>query len=149
MSRERQKTDVKVKVLDMSGLESKAFQYIKNESNLKDKEFVTAVSSGEKIGYITTSKGIFVLSADGVGSNKPISQSNLVIVDFSVDYDRAGEKSFSMAPVMSLKLDDKAILDIPVLREENLETFIRRFGTRLESNYEEWKEAMEKEMVPA
>ncbi len=145
MRSEREKTNVKVKVLDMDSLKAKALKYIKEESSVEDKEFIAGVFSGEgKLGYITTSKGIFVLCEEGVGNNKPITKDNPYKIEFRADYLRDGVKSFSMVPIMGFSLDDKDVLGLPVLYEEGLDTFIRKFGSRLEDNYESWKEAMEK-----
>lgn len=145
MSRDREKTDVKVKVLDMSGVIVEALKYTKDKSSVKDKENITNLFIGEgKLGYITTSKGIFVLSEEGIGSDKPITKENPYTIEFRPEYEKNGEKSSGIIPVIAFNLDDKDILGIPVVREESLDVFIRSFGSRLESNYYSWKTAMEK-----
>ena len=129
------KSNVEVNVVDLSSVEKECYDGMKDK---KDK--LVGLKSNYTYGYVVTKKGVMVLCSEGVGSPDPVTKKIPLVIDLYPDYapNADGSTSLSIFPIMGCKLDDKDILALPVIKKENLATFIRQFGSRLESNFRAW-----------
>lgn len=144
MKNEREKTDVVVKVLDFSELETQAAEKFA-EAHPEHKNVTAKIH--HKWAYVETPSGTYVVCDEGVMNVKPVSKEHPVVLDVCVEYDgESGGRAFPMFPAYTMNLTDEFIPEIPVSGEVNLADFIRSFGSRLESNYYECNEALTKEL---
>lgn len=144
MSNKRKKSNVVVKVLDLSGLEADAFKHVQENGY---KEDVVAVRVRDEYGYVETSDGLYFLCSEGVGNEGPITKDNLAELVFARHFERDGEKTFEIFSCLCMKFDDKDIKELPVKSEVTLDKFIRAFGSRLESNFSQWESLLSKGLV--
>ena len=139
----RMPSTIQVIVIDKSGLEVQALKDVL--AKLPNMSIVAMSSIGEE-GYIETPNGIYMLSEEGIGSNKPISEVNPAEICFQKRFDRDGKQSLEMLPSFGYRLSVDELKALPVKKTVTLDKFIRSFGSRLEVNYYEWCTAMSKEM---
>lgn len=144
MKEDRTKSEIKVNVLDLSGLEKDIFDGMQTKEYKKD---LDRVSCSERLGYVETSEGIYLLCSEGVGSDKPVSKKNPAQFEFTRHWNRDGAKSMEMIPCIGVKLDEKEVKELPVKEVVTLDKFIRVFGSRLESNYREWERHLSRELA--
>jgi len=144
MRETRTTSEIKVNVLDVSGLEKDVFDQMQSKEYKKD---LDSVKCSLSLGYVETPKGIYLLCTEGVGSDKPVSKKNPAEFEFSRHWNRNGAKSFELIPCVELKLDEKEVRSLPVKEVVTLDKFIRSFGSRLESNYSMWQRHLSKELV--
>ena len=143
MKEPRAESKIQVIVIDKSGLETQALTEVL--AKLPNAGIVAMSSIGDE-GYIETPNGIYFLSEEGVGSDRPISEENPVEVTFQKRYDRNGEISMEMLPSYGYRMSVDELKALPVKKTVTLDKFIRHFGARLEANYEQWQMAMSKAM---
>jgi hypothetical protein len=138
---DRVSSNVVVNVVDLSDL----FSTVLQKKRLSDPSASdVTLANGEKIGYVTTPKGIFVLSDEGVGSRDPITGANKLKLEFCFTRKISGASAMGIIPEMSVELDEASILEKMSVKETvPLHDFVRRFGARLECNYELWRKAVE------
>ena|ERR1035437_9974053 len=141
----RTPTTVMVKVIDISGYLATALERF----NQKEGEKASAMTTSYKWGYVETPKGIFGLCNEGVGDNLPITADNPLEIGLHAEYMKDGSGHMELFPSLSMRLRDTELKALPVLEEVNLAKFIRTFGGRLESNYTDWRKALEKALTPA
>ena len=109
---------------------------------------VTGVSCAGRIGYVKTPKGIFVISDEGcsVGGDDPVTESHETALPLYLEFNRNGKRSSSLFPEAEQKMDVKFIEELKTKGTENLATFIREFGARLENNFDNWNNHLEAAM---
>jgi len=68
----------------------------------------------------------------------PVSAEHPVTIEIHTEYDNENGtgRGFELLPAFRLEYDDKYIANFPVKEKVNLAKFIRKFGNRLESNFE-------------
>lgn len=130
MSRERKETSVEVKVVDLS--------QILSEKRIADWDTLKTIY---EYGYVDTKRGTYFLSNEGYGDSQPMGTKPVEIEVYG-EKKTEGGKNFSMISVAILKMSIEELRQIPYMSVP-LNNFIRKFGSRLESNYEEWREALE------
>ena len=133
----RTPTSVMVRVLDMSSLDTDAFNLI---PAAKRKDAYKCSHSYEH-GIVITPKGIYGLSSEGTGNMVPVTEDEPYVIDFYL----VAEKWESGAPAVVMNLNEHDLLNLPVKNEVNLAQFIRVFGPRLESAYDQWRRLLEPE----
>ena len=131
------KSEIEVNVLDVSEVEEAA----KNQLEQK-RDDVLEASVDHTWGYVETPDGIYILNDEGVGweFDGPID------IPIRGTYDLGeGKRSFDFVPSSHFVIEtEKTLKSFPVSRKENLATFIRVFGSRLESNFNEWNRVLTK-----
>lgn len=132
----KRESNVVVKVLDLSKLEQEAFDYLKRK-NIE--ESYTRCESRFNWGIVETSNGLYALCDEGVGPGKPITEEHPLFLEFHGKSDQ----SFSLFPIVGSSVNDKELKELPVKEEKNLANFIRTFGSRLETNFNEWNSTLE------
>lgn len=143
MNDERAESNIQVKVIDLSGLEKKAFDSLQIKEYNKELESVTCFG---KWGYVETSKGLYLISNEGIGDSKPISDANPAEFEFSKNWNRDGERSSEFLPCIGYRLNEAEVRELPVKEVVTLDKFIRTFGSRLEVNYSLWQNHLNREM---
>ena len=113
-------------------VDSKAFGQMIREK-LSDKLPAEAkLKSYPDLGIVKTKKGTFVLDDDGTGESAPLEKTGITI-DFVRD------DIMTIMACATPPINASNVSEIPVLPEKvNLAKFIRTFGSRLESNFNEW-----------
>ena len=142
MPKGRKPSIVTVKIPDLSDILKQAYK--------ESAKFYSTVDQGGRaelrgtIGYVETPVGIYVLDDDGCGQANPaMSDDAKINFDFFVHTD----KTISIFSEGSFHLTARQLKDLPVKEEILLHDFIRSFGSRLESNYEECKREFEACMI--
>ena len=91
-----------------------------------------------KYGFVKTKKGTFILDDDGTGQAESVEEK-----PSAIEFTR--EDVMELMPCINLPINASQIDGIPVLAEKvNLAHFIRRFGNRLECNFDEWNKFLTK-----
>ena len=132
------KSNIEINVLDLNGLKNDAEEEIIKILSKEGKKLIKITS--QNIGYIKTKKGTFVLDSEGTGNINSISKENKAEIFFYAEYEKDNKKSLNVCPIIKCVCDLEDIEKIPILKKENLVTFIRSFGSRLESNFRQWND---------
>jgi hypothetical protein len=141
----RAPTNIEVSVPDLTGFHAGVLGLINEERGKKGLPLADTVV-GQCYGYVDTPNGVFALCSEGVGSSIPVSVQNPVDVEFYAQ--GTGEKGrwSGCFPEAIERLDADQLRNLPVSKKINLAQFIRSFGARLENNYYEWKNLLERAM---
>ena len=131
MSSDRKESTVVVKIPDLGPVLKLVYEQ-SDKFDPRKKYEVKAVVRGT-IGYVETPVGIYVLDDEGCGHLNPVSDEDAVI-DFDYFIDK--ENYISIMPSGYFGLKVKELIDLPVKKEVLLHDFVRKFGSRLERNYE-------------
>lgn len=141
-NKEERHSPVKVKVVDFSQLEKEATEELKKKK--PDRKVIKA-EIRFAWAYVDTPKGIIALNSEGVGCCEPISKEYPLELEVYGKYESdkgEGSYSFDIFPVFGYRIDDpNDITELPY-EEKPLSEFIRRFGSRLESNYHQWEKLL-------
>jgi hypothetical protein len=135
--KDREKSNITVTVPNLSGPLAQALESYNAKAKVKATKMETR---GGDPGYVMTKKGTFLFCEEGVGDNKPITETNPAVIEIYPGTD----KTFAMFPCGTISLTDAELIMLPTAREAQLEDFIRSFGHRLESNYYQWLQALRK-----
>ena len=133
----RKPTSIMVRVLDISKLVEGATRHVQKKGEWDQAE------THFQHGMVLTSKGMFMLLNEGVGSRTPISKEHPYRIEFWGRKEHKGAILVSGFPVTAIELTDAELLEVPVKKTVNLAEFIRVFGHRLDENYEEWRRFLE------
>jgi hypothetical protein len=114
-------------------------QYKESKSD-EESKFETVRVDGFDLGYIKTSKGIFVIDQDGVGDGDPHTKENPLEIDFVGSSE--GKINLLAIPIFSIRLVPEQIEEFGAGETVNLAKFIRTFGQRLEGNFHTWNDAL-------
>lgn len=136
--REPRQSNVKVQVVDATPLLDEMTEWMKK--NLKDEADRERVKGSttrfSKLGFVDTSKGLFVICDEGIGAWIDDAgqkfEMDFYAKFFSEDKESEG---MSLLPNGRVSVGAEDIKKLPVTGEENLATFIRVFGSRIESNF--------------
>jgi hypothetical protein len=128
-------TDATVTRLDLSADEERLTARYRKD-NADDVE-ATITINGD-FGLVETPGGVFIFDQDGCGAG-PLPEDETY--EFYGYASRPG--SFSIMPCTVTSLTMSEVKARATGKSENLETFIRTFGARLESNYEVMRRAIE------
>ena len=146
----RTPTDIEVTILNTNGLEIKAFEELDKSKWAEDNQPTRCTAGHKPHGFVKTPIGIFALCEEGVGDSSPITKDNPYSIPFFASRaieDVEGSKGwFSCMPCIEYELDDTDLFDFAIAEKQNLASFIRVFGARLDVNYEDWRQAIEKAM---
>ena len=138
MRNEREDSKVMVELLDFTNHKAEALAYWHEQGNEADRMTIT-----NSHGIVVTDDGMFALCSEGVGSEKPVTGEEPFVLEFHSETDTGNGHSFSMIPVLTMKLDDEGLLASRSGEKVALHDFIRKFGDRLERNYGEWRRLLE------
>lgn len=142
----REETKVVVNVLDFTPMmEQIKRRYI--EQNPDNKDNISFILR-EKWGFVNTKKGKIMICNEGVVSSQAISEK--YPFELPVYKEKKTDKGeyLGILPEYMLNMKDpKDIEELPVVGQEKLETFIRTFGRRLESNFWICKKFLEKIII--
>jgi hypothetical protein len=143
----REESRVIVKVINFQPLlektlseKQKAFQLL-SEAGLSEADKYKVFQDIGKLtcdsfAYVQTSKGMYALSTEGIGSEKPINESNKLVVPVRPLH-------ILNMTVEILEFSNIQLAKMPIAYEVPLRKFIRQFGNRLENNYIAWKSILE------
>ena len=136
MSREkREESWIVVTVPDLTEVSQGAVEYY-NKSLLQESQPPATEADHQRWGYVKRSDGkVFALCTEGVGQSTPITEKSGLEIDFYV--------GGSFRPQVHQTLLRSELLALPVAEIVPLHEFIRSFGSRLESNYFQWKSTLE------
>jgi len=151
MARERIPTRIKLTTLDLSKFEGEALEYLRAHAKTdvdlgkQDVKMPEAVRFTEAWGAVETVRGLYALCTEGVGPDHALTDERQLSIDVFVDrYEGDGDQRFiSMFPACVLKLKPEQVREAMTGPEVALADFIRSFGARLESNYEQWRMLLE------
>jgi len=108
----------------------------------------TRLKPGYSWAYVDTDDGLFALCDEGVGPDYPITneQGKRLKVDLYEEYDKDsnGHTAIGMMPIGQIVFTADEIREMDVQLEVPLHQFIRKFGSRLECNYYNWKKVLSK-----
>ena len=92
---------------------------------------------GTRLGYVPTSEGLFVLNEEGCGLEveDPITDEESIPIPLYKTFDDDAISIFSWA---SIPLTKEELLDMPVKGVVNFGEWVRKFGSRLETNFHNW-----------
>jgi hypothetical protein len=140
---ERKESEVMINVIDFTSLEEKASEHIQKE-NFKTNHHKIKVQ--HEWGYVETPVGLYVLCNEGVGDQCPVSSENAITFYFIRQYKCDKGSSFDITPCLSITCNDEDVAKLDVKETVLLSDFIRGFGSRLESNYNEWNNFLSGEL---
>lgn len=90
------------------------------------------------LAFVKTAKGTFFFDGDGIGPDKPIEKKPVVVCLTRSDI-------MAIMPCFETKLKTKDVAKLPVLPQKiNLAAYIRKFGSRLEANFDLWNNHLSK-----
>ncbi len=98
-------------------------------------------TQGTRIGYVPTSKGLFILNQEGCGpeTEEPVTETQSQPIPLYQTYKKVGGRSrFSIAPFASVSISHERLIGFPVIGVVNLGEWVRKFGDRLERNFHNW-----------
>jgi len=130
----RKETNIVVNIIDFTPmLEQIKTRYIEqNPDNKGDIKF----SLREKWGFVHTKKGKIMICNEGVTSSEPISKISPFEIELYKETKTEKGEFISLLPSYIINITyPKDIEELPVSGQQKLETFIRVFGKRLESNF--------------
>jgi len=130
-------SNVMIKELDFSGLEAEMM----SEIQASEKRKVMKVNFGRKMGYAEKNGDIWVLDEDGCG-NKLAANGFIEVAVYGEYLQEDGKTAHDFMPARKRIVNKDDISSFPT-KEVNLADFIRTFGSRLESNFMEWKKILE------
>lgn len=133
--KEDRTSTVMVKKLDMT--EQLALATDRWNSTRAKEDHLVALVPYNDVGIVETSEGLFAFLEEGVGSDKPVTDEN----PFELVLYGKSETGLSIIPVCSCDVNAEDLRQFPY-EEVNLAHFIRRFGHRLECNFNEWNRAL-------
>lgn len=137
--REREASGITVEVLDKAYISGAAMESLKQKGQTKK------LKSHGEVGIVRTKKGIFVLDNEGIHDRHPMSKTNRWPIDLYAYRDDDG-MSMDMIPLMVINIGPDELKHIPIKETKPLEEFVRKFGARLEANYELCREHLTKQM---
>lgn len=139
---ERKTTDAEVTLLDLSEVEACALTFLREKAERDGTDMPSSVKVGYRWGCFGCPDGsLYALCDEGVGTAKPITDDDPLVVDVYVDgYEGQKSGSFiSIFPAASVNLGPDRVRQYRTGERVNLAEFIRTFGARLDSNYESWR----------
>ena len=141
MTRNERPRGVHVKVLDLTQVEDEALKFVRsgNSNTINAKIFGGPWAIAQK------NNKIFAVCEEGVGPENGLDADDPIEFDIHGEYSVDGEThqiTFDMFPVASVKMNAGDLLTLPVKEEVDLADFIRKFGSRLESNFYLWFDAL-------
>jgi hypothetical protein len=138
----REKTNINVTIVDFEPMLAKFKDgYIRQNPDFKEKEFSFYMT--ETWGFVETKKGKFMICDEGVMDENPVSETHPFYSTLYVKEIRPEEK-FSIFPIGTVVVKKiEEIEELPVISKKPLETFIRQFGRRLETNFHLCKNFLE------
>ena len=146
---DRNPTDIEIEVIDLCDAMAHVLKTYKeqksnnpeSESYEEDYDRVVGFRALAKVGrHITPAGDIYLLDEEGVGPATPITDAEPAWLPVYKVFEGGG---MSFVPVTEVGLWPNDIRQAPVIEKVNLAEFIRKFGSRLLRNYEEWREALE------
>jgi len=138
----RNQSKVVVKILDLdSVIKAGSEEMQKKYPDLKN---VSVMIIGS-VGLVETKRGMFLLHSEGVGLTNPLSEANNYVVSLYKSYKSETTEITDIFPCLIFNITDKNIKDFPIIEKKNLTQFIRKFGDRLEKNFESWDKFFDKE----
>jgi hypothetical protein len=152
MSRNRIPTRIKVTVLDLSLFEAQGLEYLRAHAQTDrdlGKEGVqmpAEVRTGEGWGVVEIGDDLYALCTEGVGPDTPVTDEKPLVLDLFVrryENDSESERFISMFPAATVKLKPENLREAMTEQQVPLDEYIRSFGARLESNYEQWRMTLE------
>ena len=137
---QRTATDIMVQHIKLAGLEAKALAFVHEAGDLRKaiSPDATECKAGfGPYGFVETSRGLFMLNAEGVGSG-PVTDDDPYVISFYP----STPNSFAIMPACSMKLGPADIRELADSTRTNLADFIRSFGERLDRNYHNWRQTL-------
>jgi len=98
-------------------------------------------TQGKRIGYIPTSKGLYVFNQEGctLESEDPLTDDTGIPMPLYQTYKRSASGGmFATAPFAAVTLSKDELLEMPILSFVNFGVWVRTFGDRLERNFHRW-----------
>ena len=140
MSESERVTLVKVRVVDFSKVIENAKESLtKRESDREGREVVEA-SCNCAWAYVDTPNGVIMLNSEGIGDMDPVSETAPFQLEIFGKYRKPGETAsiIDIYPVLGYKFTDSDEIRGFPFEEKSLADFIRKFGSRLEYNFNIW-----------
>jgi hypothetical protein len=139
---DRRKTGVMVEVMDLTHHISMAKAQLQDAEDSGSGRKVIDVSHRHPWGRVVVGNDVYVLCSEGVGSNQPIDDGEYA---FEVEYwgrllTDEDREVLEIYPRIKHTFTEQEVKHMPIKEEVPLEQFIRRFGQRLETNFEMWAE---------
>lgn len=137
---ERTKTDIEVQLIDSTVIEERLTDFYRKGG---DDRATSVIKIGHKpYGFVETKGGTFVLCNEGVGSYALLDAETYRFDGYAHTPTENGE-TFTIVPVVAEVLTVTEIKELATGETENLATFIRTFGDRLDRNYENYRREIE------
>ena len=147
-SKQKRSSSIEVTIVDTEPLLASIFEDLSGRPGA-DEDMTGVTTFGDKLGYVKTPKGIFVLNGDGCspdGDEGGITDSRSTKLPIYFEYERDGRRSMSGFPMAETTMDIEFIDDLTTKGTENLATFVRTFGHRLEVNFGNWNRFLQEAM---
>lgn len=138
---QRKPTGIIVHVPDTTPVCQLATEYYQKKEK-RTRQFKTS-----RWGYVQTGNGLFVLENDGVGPSAPVTPQRklgLRLYQARPDHRKRLHRMVPLGEHWLVWLDDSHVRALPVLEKVDLAVFMRKGGRRLEFNFAEWAEALDK-----
>ena len=135
MVMDRPETNIIVKIPVFDSLFNQALEkYNKKYPNNPATGFKTAYV----LGYVQTKAGqLYIFDTEGCGPSDPITKDNPAEIEL---YPVIGFQPLPPSAAFTARLTDEQILSLPTESEpEDLSRFIRKFGRRLDANFDAWR----------
>jgi len=133
-SQPRKSTTIEVTPLDLTATQERALTFIRENTQPEATEATTRT-----LGIVDTPAGLYVLCTEGVGTERPVTDDEPLVIDFGYRISNGGSGgSFSMGAVATSTMTPDEIRECATGEPVNLAEFIRTFGSRLDQNYNLW-----------
>lgn len=142
--RERKPTNIVVQALDLTDFKNDGAEWLRQQHPEKAIGLTEVSLRHEPWGYIDTASGYFIISNEGIILAEPLESEPAAYMEFYGEYERDGKRTSDMFPFAAADVPVDQLLSKPKVGEPvNLAEFVRTFGARLESNYNNIREKAE------
>ena len=128
--KEERTSNVIVRKVDMTSVLDNALEYW---NKVKTEDTWERMDPYSPIGIVDTTEGLYVLCEEGVGDNHAMKEDE----PYSVELYGHSKAEFGIFPSCTAKVPESKFREMSYV-EVNLADFVRRFGHRLESNFNCW-----------
>lgn len=135
----RENTNIVITIPILTSLLQEATESYKQRFPDKASQ-ITGTRVTFKLGYVTAKNGdLYVIDEDGTGSSEPVTDTVPAVIDLFAQITQGNGKRNLIEPSFTAKLRKSEILGMPTESQTvDLSRFIKKFGPRLEQNFEAW-----------
>lgn len=122
--------------IDLNAALDEGFEKLKEQGGASDNTVGLKINGD--LGYVPTSQGLFLLNTEGCApeSEDPVTDDS----PGPIPVYKKSATGMAMFASAVMTVSKKEILELPVIRVVNLGEWVRKFGHRLEDNFNNWND---------